>query len=70
LSVPGLVRSGTVARPTGCRDDAFTRRTARPSLNHRWTQEPREVVAEAGLSVRDNSTGLLGIVTTSEVDPA
>ena len=36
----------------------------------RWTQEPREVVAKAGLSVRDSSTGLLGMVTTFEVDPA
>lgn len=36
----------------------------------RWTQEPREVVAEAGLSVRDSSSGLLGMVTTFEIDPA
>jgi len=39
-------------------------------LGCRWTQEPREVVAEAGLSVRDSSTGLLGMVTTFEIDPA
>jgi len=35
----------------------------------RWTQEPSEVVAEAGLEVRDTSTGLFGTVTTFEITP-
>lgn len=36
----------------------------------RWNQEPREVVTAAGLSVEDTSTGLLGTITTFEIDPA
>ena len=36
----------------------------------RWTQEPRDVVREAGLTVQDSTTGLFGMVTTFEVDPA
>lgn len=35
----------------------------------RWTQEPREVVAEAGLSVQDVSVGLFGMITTFEAKP-
>ena len=35
----------------------------------RWTQEPRDVVAEAGLSVQDSDTGLFGILTTFEITP-
>jgi len=35
----------------------------------RWTQEPSEVVAKAGLNVRDTSTGLLGMITTFEISP-
>ncbi|WP_313693605.1 class I SAM-dependent methyltransferase [Halorarum halobium] len=35
----------------------------------RWTQEPSAVVAAAGLSVRDSSTGLFGTITTFEIDP-
>lgn len=35
----------------------------------RWTQEPTRLVAEAGLSVRDVRTGLLGMVTTFEIAP-
>ncbi|QIO25091.1 class I SAM-dependent methyltransferase [Haloarcula sp. JP-L23] len=35
----------------------------------RWTQEPREVVTESGLSVRDVNTGLFGILTTFEIAP-
>ena len=35
----------------------------------RWTQEPREVVAAAGLRVRDVETGLFGMITTFEIDP-
>ena len=35
----------------------------------RWNQEPREVVGDAGLTVRDASTGLLGMLTTFEIDP-
>src|SRR6056297_100846 len=36
----------------------------------RWTQEPREIVAEAGLEVRDTSTGLFGTITTFEILPS
>jgi ubiquinone/menaquinone biosynthesis C-methylase UbiE len=35
----------------------------------RWTQEPRAVVADAGLSVRDATTGALGTITSFEIDP-
>jgi len=35
----------------------------------RWTQQPREVVGEAGLSVQDTTSGLLGMITTFEIDP-
>lgn len=38
-------------------------------LGCRWTQEPRDVVAAAGLSVRDAASGLLGTITTFEIDP-
>jgi ubiquinone/menaquinone biosynthesis C-methylase UbiE len=36
----------------------------------RWTQQPREVVAAADLSVEDTTTGLFGMITTFEIDPA
>jgi ubiquinone/menaquinone biosynthesis C-methylase UbiE len=36
----------------------------------RWTQEPRTLVAEAGLSVRDTTSGLLGMITMFEIDPS
>lgn len=35
----------------------------------RWTQEPREVVSEAGLEVRETSTGLFGTISTFEILP-
>jgi len=35
----------------------------------RWTQEPREVVSEAGLEVRETTTGLFGTITTFEIRP-
>lgn len=35
----------------------------------RWTQEPREIVSEAGLSVQNKKSGLLGTITTFEIDP-
>ncbi|MFC5973737.1 class I SAM-dependent methyltransferase [Halomarina salina] len=35
----------------------------------RWTQEPTAVVADAGLSVRDTTSGLFGTITTFEIDP-
>lgn len=35
----------------------------------RWTKEPRESVSEAGLEVRDTSTGLFGTSTTFEIVP-
>ena len=36
----------------------------------RWTQQPREIVAAADMSVTDTTTGLFGIITTFEIDPA
>lgn len=36
----------------------------------RWTQEPREVVEAAGLSVEETSTGLFGTITTFEIIPS
>ena len=35
----------------------------------RWTQEPKEIVEAAGLSVEDMATGLFGTVTTFEIEP-
>jgi ubiquinone/menaquinone biosynthesis C-methylase UbiE len=35
----------------------------------RWTQEPREVVEMAGLSVKETTTGLFDTITTFEVIP-
>ncbi|WP_419181198.1 class I SAM-dependent methyltransferase [Haloarcula pelagica] len=35
----------------------------------RMTQDPREVVEAAGLSIQDTTTGLFGILTTFEVAP-
>jgi ubiquinone/menaquinone biosynthesis C-methylase UbiE len=35
----------------------------------RWTQEPREIVDAAGLSVEETSTGLFGMITTFEITP-
>lgn len=35
----------------------------------RWNQEPLEIVSQAGLSVRDTATGMLGIITTIEARP-
>jgi ubiquinone/menaquinone biosynthesis C-methylase UbiE len=37
------------------------------TMGCRWTQEPREIVAEAGLSVQDVNTGFLGMITTFEI---
>lgn len=33
----------------------------------RWTQQPREVVEDAGLTVQDTTTGLFGMITTFEI---
>jgi ubiquinone/menaquinone biosynthesis C-methylase UbiE len=55
---------GPIARYQEWRSDAHY-----AQAGCRWTQEPREVVAEAGLSVTDTRTGLLGIVTTFEIEP-
>ena len=35
----------------------------------RWTQEPREVVKAAGLSVKETTTGFFGTITTFEITP-
>lgn len=36
----------------------------------RWTQEPLELVEEAGLVVEESRTGYLGMVTAIEIDPS
>jgi ubiquinone/menaquinone biosynthesis C-methylase UbiE len=35
----------------------------------RWTQEPRELVDAAGLTVKDMSTGVFGTITTFDIHP-
>ena len=35
----------------------------------RWDQQPCDVVAEAGLTIQDTTTGLLGTITTFEISP-
>jgi ubiquinone/menaquinone biosynthesis C-methylase UbiE len=55
---------GPVARFQEWRADAHYAK-----MGCRWTQEPRAVVAEAGLTVTEESSGLLGMVTTFEIDP-
>jgi ubiquinone/menaquinone biosynthesis C-methylase UbiE len=55
---------GPIARLQEWRADAHYR-----TVGCRWTQEPREIVAEAGLDVRDTKTGLLGMITTFELIP-
>jgi ubiquinone/menaquinone biosynthesis C-methylase UbiE len=39
------------------------------TLGCRWTQEPRDVVAAAGLTVEDVTSGLFGTITTFEINP-
>jgi ubiquinone/menaquinone biosynthesis C-methylase UbiE len=36
----------------------------------RWTQEPRDIVEAADLSIEDTSTGFLGMITTFEITPS
>ncbi|UHQ96135.1 class I SAM-dependent methyltransferase [Natrinema halophilum] len=55
---------GAIARYQEWRTDAHYAK-----MGCRWTQEPREIVAEAGLTVQDTNTGLLGMITTFEIDP-
>jgi len=56
---------GPIARYQEWRADAHYAK-----VGCRWTQEPREVVERAGLSVRDTTSGLFGMITTFEIDPA
>ncbi|WP_249269027.1 class I SAM-dependent methyltransferase [Halorubrum sp. Hd13] len=55
---------GPIARYQDWRADAHYAKTG-----CRWTQEPREIVADAGLSVQDTTTGLFGTITTFDIDP-
>jgi len=55
---------GPIARYQEWRADAHYAKTG-----CRWTQQPREVVAEAGLSIQDTTTGLFGMITTFEIEP-
>jgi ubiquinone/menaquinone biosynthesis C-methylase UbiE len=55
---------GPIAKYQEWRGDAHYAKTG-----CRWTQEPRESVSEAGLEVRDTSTGLFGTITTFEIAP-
>jgi ubiquinone/menaquinone biosynthesis C-methylase UbiE len=56
---------GPIARYQEWRADAHYAKTG-----CRWTQKPQAVVEAAGLSVRDVDTGLLGTVTTFDIDPS
>jgi ubiquinone/menaquinone biosynthesis C-methylase UbiE len=53
-----------VARYQEWRSDAHYAKTG-----CRWTQEPGEIVSEAGLKIRDTKSGLLGMITTFEIEP-
>ena len=55
---------GPIARYQEWRADAHYAKTG-----CRWTQEPREIVTEAGLSVQETSSGLFGTITTFEITP-
>jgi ubiquinone/menaquinone biosynthesis C-methylase UbiE len=55
---------GLLARYQEWRADAHYAKTG-----CRWTQDPRDVVERAGLSVRDVRTGLAGTITTFEITP-
>jgi len=55
---------GPIAKYQEWRADAHYAKTG-----CRWTQEPRELVSQAGLTVRDTSTGLFGTITTFEITP-
>ena len=56
---------GLLARFQEWREEAHYQK-----MGCRHTQEPRDVVASAGLSVTDVTAGLLGTITTFEIDPA
>lgn len=60
----GLSDVGPLARFQQWRADAHYAKAG-----CRWTQEPREVVADAGLTIEDTSTGRLGMMTTFEITP-
>ena len=54
-----------IARYQGWRADAHYAKAG-----CRRTQEPREIVAQAGLPVQETSTGLFGTITTFEITPS
>jgi ubiquinone/menaquinone biosynthesis C-methylase UbiE len=56
---------GPIARFQEWRADAHYAK-----MGCRWTQDPREVVEAAGLSIDDTATGLFGTITTFEISPA
>jgi len=55
---------GPIARFQEWRADAHYEQ-----MGCRWTQEPRDVVEAAGLSIEETSTGLFGTITTFEINP-
>ena len=55
---------GPIARFQEWRADAHYEQ-----MGCRWTQEPREIVDAAGLTVEEMSTGLFGMITTFELTP-
>jgi len=56
---------GLIARFQEWRADAHYAK-----MGCRWTQEPRNLVEAAGLSINDTSTELLGMITTFEIAPS
>ena len=56
---------GAIARFQEWRADAHYAK-----MGCRWTQEPRNLVEAADLSIEDTSTGLLGMITTFEIAPS
>jgi ubiquinone/menaquinone biosynthesis C-methylase UbiE len=60
----GLSDVGPIARFQEWRSDAHYQ-----TNGCRWTQEPREIVDAAGLTVEDTSTGLFGTITTFDILP-
>jgi ubiquinone/menaquinone biosynthesis C-methylase UbiE len=61
----GRSEVGPIARFQEWRADAHYAK-----MGCRWTQEPSDLVAEAGLAVEDTNTGLFGTITTFEISPA
>jgi ubiquinone/menaquinone biosynthesis C-methylase UbiE len=60
----GRSEVGPIARFQEWRADAHYAK-----MGCRWTQNPGDIVAKAGLAIQDTSTGLFGTITTFELSP-